>query len=175
MQKEKPKPAGPSKADRFWSIFLFTKDGKIKNPLIIYSFSLSFVLLAVYGMAYYFLIDPVHFAFDTSPLWLANIMESLLPGLAGCALVCLLQATAKGKSYIPVAYLWLAVYALLILAWMMASLDTGDDRAFFLGLFLRLVPVPLLIGGGASWLFYRKSTGDGKGKNLPPPKESPPA
>lgn len=171
MQKEKQKPKGPSKADKFWSIFLFTKDGKVKNPLIIYSFSLSFVLMAVYGMAYYFLIDPVHFAFSGAPLWLLNLMESLLPGLAGCALVCLLQATAREKNYIPVSYLWLSVYALFILAWMMASLETGDDRSLFLGLFLRLVPVPLLAGGGASWLFYRKSRGS-NGKKLPLPDDS---
>ncbi len=161
MQKQKPKPT-PSKADKFWSIFLFTKDGKVKNPLLIYSFSLSFVLLAVYGLAYYFLIDPVYLALQSGPSWLVVLGESLLPGLAGCAFICLLQSLSKKKNYITAAYLWLVIYALFILAWMMLTLEAGEDRLFFLGLFLRLVPVPLIVGGLSSLFMYRKSAGLGK-------------
>lgn len=153
MQDKKTK-GQPSRADRFWSIFLFTKDGKVKSPLIIYSFSMSFVLIAIYTVSYAFFIDPVHLLLLSSPAWLVALLESLIPALAGCALLCLLQKIIVNKLFIPAAYIWLLAYALFILAWMMLSLENGDDREFFLALYARLVPAPVVIGGAGSWLLY---------------------
>ena len=158
MQEKKPR-TGPSRADRFWSIFLFTKNGKVKNPLIIYSFSLSFVLLAVYGAAYWFLIDPVHHLFSGAPAWLTGLAESLIPALAGSALLLLLQKATGNRVYIPAAYVWLLLYATVVIAWMLLTVPSGEDRAFFLDLFARVIPAPLILGGIPSWLLYRKQAG----------------
>lgn len=132
----------PSRADRFWSIFLFTKNGRVKSPLIIYSFSMSIVLIVIYTVAFTFLIDPLHLLFQASPAWLGDLIGSLLPALAGCALLCMLQKITDNKMFIPAAYVWLLLYAVFILAWMMLSLNAPDDREFFLALYVRLVPPP---------------------------------
>lgn len=152
----------PSGADKFWSIFLFTKNGRVKSTLVIYSFSMSIVLIAVYTVAFSFLIDPLHLLFRASPAWIGDLFGSLLPALAGCALLCLLQKITDNKVFIPAAYIWLVVYALFILVWMMLSLETGDDREFFFALYVRLVPAPVIIGGACSWLLYLKA-----GKKMP--------
>ncbi|MHC1786469.1 MAG: hypothetical protein AB9880_05370 [Christensenellales bacterium] len=156
MQKKRG-TGQPSRADKFWSIFLFTKDGKVKSPTLIYSFSLSIVLIALYALAYYFLIDAVHMLFLTSPAWLRDLMESLLPALLASAVLCLLQGLSGNKKYLPAAYLWLLVYALFILGWMLLALEAADDKAFFLALFIRLVPGPLLTGGICSWLMHLRA------------------
>ena len=153
----------PSRADRFWNIFLFTKNGKVKNPMIIYSFSMSIVLIAIYIVAFSFLIDPLHLLFQASPVWLGDLLGSLMPALVGCALLCLLQRITDNKMFIPAAYIWLLIYALFILVWMMLSLNAPDDREFFLALYVRLVPAPIMIGGACSWLMYLKAGRTGKG------------
>lgn len=169
MQHGQPK-TGPTRADKFWSIFLFTKDGKVKSPLIIYSFSLSVVLLAVYGASYFFLVDAVHHALIGSAAWVSDLAESLIPGLIGAGLVSLLQSTSKGKGYIPAAYVWLLLYAVFILAAMMLTLQLYEDRMFFLSLFFRLVPVPLVVGGGISWKMYLKNSSRKSGGQASPPR-----
>jgi hypothetical protein len=49
------------KESGFWDAFRFTKDGHFKSTLLIYSFSLSFVFIAVYIACYWLLIDPIEF------------------------------------------------------------------------------------------------------------------
>ena len=165
MQQKEPRP-GPSRADRFWSIFLFTKDGRVKNPLIIYSFSLSFVLLAVFGAAYFFLIDPVHHLFSGAPAWQTGLAESLLPALAGSALLLMLQKATGNRVYLPASYVWLLVYAAFVILWMLLRIPSGEERAFFLDLFVRLIPAPLVLGGIPAWLLYRKLPGSRQDKPL---------
>lgn len=155
MQDKKPQ-ATPTRADRFWSIFLFTKNGRIKSPLIIYSFSLSLVLLLVYGAAYWFLIDPVHHLFRESSTMATDFFETLFPAMAGCVLVCLVHKWSGAKRFIPAAHLWLFLYAVLTLLYMLNSLESPDDKTLFVNLFIRLVPVPVLLGGLSSFLIYKK-------------------
>lgn len=156
MQDKKPQ-TGPSRADKFWSMFLFTKNGRIKSPLIIYSFSLSLVLLLVYGAAYWFLIDPVHHLFRDFSLQATDFFESLLPALAGCVLVCLVHKLSGAKRFIPAAHIWLMLYSVITLFFMLLFLEEQDDKNAFLSLYLRIVPLPVLLGGFSSWLIYRKN------------------
>ena len=172
MQDKIP-PTGPSRADKFWSMFLFTKNGRIKSPLIIYSFSLSLVLLLVYGAAYWFLVDPVHHIFRELCPRAADFFESLLPALAGCALVCLVHKLSGAKRFIPAAHLWLMLYAVITLFFMLLFLEVQDDKNAFLSLYLRIVPLPVLLGGLSSWLIYRKNSPGHSSKRLsdkPKPK-----
>ena len=146
-----------SRADRFWSFFLFTKNGRVKNPLIIYSFSISFVLLAIYGIAYWFLLDPVHLLFNKNHAWVLSLMESFLPALAGCAFICLIQKISGNKRFIPLAHIWMLLYALFTLVFMLTSLEAAEEKRAFFSLFLRVIPIPVLLGGLSSWMLYRKS------------------
>ena len=164
--QDKKSQIGPSRADRFWGAFLFTKNGRVKSPLIIYSFSLSIVLLLIYGAAYWFLIDPLHHLLIAAPIWAATLFESLLPALAGCALVCLVHKWSGSKRFIPAAHLWLLLYALLTLFFMLIFLEIQDDRAAFFSLYLRIVPLPVLLGGLSTWLLYRKYSPGQSSKKL---------
>ena len=46
-------------ADSFWSAFQMTENGKVKSTLILYSFCLCWVFIAVYFAAFAFLLDPL--------------------------------------------------------------------------------------------------------------------
>ncbi len=142
------------KADKFWNIFLFVKDGKIKSRLIIYSFSLSIIFLVLYGISYYFLIDPLHLAFTSMPSWLSDLGQVMIPPIVTSALICLIQFLSGNSNYFPAAYVWLLLFGLFVLGWMMISLEAPEDRSFFLNMFLRVVPGPVIVGGASSVLLF---------------------
>ena len=48
-----------SAADSFWSAFQMTENGKVKSTLLLYSFCLCWVYIAVYFIAFAFLLDPI--------------------------------------------------------------------------------------------------------------------
>ena len=43
-------------AERFWSAFQMTENGRVKSTLLLYSFCLCWVFFGVYGVAYAFLV-----------------------------------------------------------------------------------------------------------------------
>ena len=142
------------RADEFWNIFLFTKNGKIKSTLLVNSFSLSILFLAVYFLSYYLLIDLIDMAVaSVFPVWLANICESLLPGVIAAGLCCLLLFVFKERRLVPLAHLWLLLYALVMLIGVAVGLD-AEVRAFFLALYASFVLPGVLIGGALSVLLY---------------------
>ena len=71
-EKDKRKKARREKWARrekgFWKAFLFTKDGKPKSGLLIYTFCLSFVFIVLYIVAFFYFID-----------WLSPSLEGLSP------------------------------------------------------------------------------------------------
>ncbi|MDR1765138.1 MAG: hypothetical protein LBR77_03420 [Lachnospiraceae bacterium] len=144
---------------RFWSVLFLTPEGRPKSTLLLYSFCLSFVLLAIYGVAYYFLIDALEYALASSPTFVRNVAECLVPGIVGTAVCCLLYALPhKDRRVIPVSYLWLWLYGVLSLV-VMAVLCRGDGEAFrlFLYLYALLVPVGLVSGTAAVfWLYLHR-------------------
>ncbi|NLA53572.1 MAG: hypothetical protein GX858_04350 [Clostridiales bacterium] len=159
-------PVQESRADRFWSMFLFTKNGRVKNPLIIYSFSISIVLLLIYGLSFWFLVDPIHHLLGETSALTASLMESIVPPLASCALVCLMQKVSGNKRFIPAAHIWLLLYAMLTLVLMLVLLENVQDEKAFLSLFLKITAIPVLLGNLSTWLMYR--TGNKHYKKMQP-------
>ena len=93
-----PKKSKETKADKFWSIFLFTKNGRVKSTFIVNSFSLSILFLAVYGLCYFMLIDPLNSLVSAHlSTSLASLVESLVPALIGSVLCCSLFFVIKDK------------------------------------------------------------------------------
>ena len=77
----KKKKQTQSRADRFWSAFLFTENGKPKSSTLLYTFCLSFVLLAVYALCSYFAIEFLTAPLENVNTALANSLISIVAGL----------------------------------------------------------------------------------------------
>lgn len=142
--------------DRFWAALFLTPEGKPKSAFLLYSFCLSLVFLAVYGVSYFFLIDALEALFAQSSVTVRNIFESVVPGLAGSAVCCAPWLAIKNKRMLPAAYIWLALYALAALA-AMAFLVEGEEFRVFLYFYLMLVPCGLVSGAVFSFLMFRKT------------------
>ena len=48
------------RVESFWDAFRLTENGHVKSTLLLNSFCLSILFLAVYGAAFFLLTDPIH-------------------------------------------------------------------------------------------------------------------
>lgn len=157
-----------SNADKFWNIFLFTKNGKVKSTFIVNSFSLSLLFVAIYALSYLILIDPLESMLAVRyGVALASFAESAVPALVGSALCCSLFFVFRDKRLVPGAYIWLLLFSLFVLIYLLVTLQSGD-LGVFLGLYGMIVPAPILLGGGCSAYLYIK-----RKKAEPPVQELP--
>jgi hypothetical protein len=141
------------KLDRFWAGLFLTAEGRPKSAKLLYSFCLSLVFMVVYGLCYWFLVDPLEHALASYSPGLRNLFEAAVPGLAGSILCCSLWFLFKDKSYLLCVYIWLTVFA--VAAGITLLLLTGQgSRDAALYVFLLLVPAGLVSGGGFSWYMY---------------------
>lgn len=141
----------------FKDFFRFTKNGKMKSGTVVYSFSLAVLFLIVYGAAYYFLIDVLAPLTEGLPIFVSDLIGAVVPAIAG-GLICMIPVLLmKERRYAVLAYLWLAVFAVLFLIVMTAMLwKEPDALSIFIRLFLIMVPAPLILGGGAAWYLYKR-------------------
>lgn len=160
LKKEERARARSKAADKFWRSFLFTEGGRVKSTLLLNSFCLSVAFIAVYALAFYWLLDGLHTLVGTAPRLLANLVETLVPALAGTTVCSLAWFISKEKRLLFATYLWMALLALASFITMLIVLN-GDPtaRMLFFQFFLLLVPAPLLLGGGLSLLLYRRHRG----------------
>lgn len=159
-QRDKWKKRG----DAFWNIFLPTKDGRIKSTMIVNSFCLSILFLAVYICAYLLMLDGLDgLMAGKLPVWLINIIESVLPALTGSMLCCVLHFVFKEKKLVPAAYTWLFLYMIGAVIYILAGLPK-EDRVFAFQLMLMIVPASLITGCGLSAYLYLRHQ-----KLTPPP------
>ncbi len=142
----------------FKEFFRFTKNGKMKSGTFTYSITFAALYLVVYGAAYYLLVDVLAPITDGLPIWLSDVIGALVPGLIG-ALVCLIPVKLiSNKKPAFLGYVWLAIFSLMFLIAMCVMLkDEQDALKIFLRLFVIMVPVPLVLGGGLAWYFWKKS------------------
>ncbi len=168
MENSRTPEKKESKADKFWNIFLFTKNGKLKSTLIVNSFSLSLLFMAIYGLSYLMLIDPLENMLAARyGVALASFAESAVPALAGTVLCCSLFFVFRDKRLVPGAYVWLLLFSLFVLFYLLVTLQSGD-RGVFLSLYGMIVPAPLILGGGCRAYLYVK-----RKKEEPPVQELP--
>ncbi len=143
------------KLDRFWRILFLNEHGRPKSAMFLYSFCLSLLFFAVYATSYFFLIDVLESAFATSSVLMRNILQAVLPGLLGTVVCCALFYVFPDKRLVPVAYLWLAAFALAALL-TMAFLTEKEEFRIFLYFYAMLIPAGLLSGGLISFLQLRR-------------------
>lgn len=144
-----------NKMDRFFRVLFFTEQGRPKSAMFLYSFCLSLLFFALYALSYGFLIDVLERAFTGESVLVRNILQSILPGLAATLVCCSMFFLFPDKRLVPVAYIWLAAYALAALIIMLA-ITSKDEFRIFLFFFTLLVPFGLICGGTISFTLLRR-------------------
>lgn len=141
---------------KFKDFFRFTKNGKMKSGTVVYSFSLAVLFLVIYGAAYYFLIDVLAPVTNGMPIWASDIIGAVVPALIGAAVCFIPVYFLTERRYALLAYIWIAVFALLFLIAMVILLrDEKDALSIFIRLFVIMVPAPLFFGCGSAWYLYK--------------------
>lgn len=144
-------------ADSFWSAFQMTENGKVKSTLLLYSFCLCWVYIAVYVIAFAFLLDPLDALVSGAPTVVACLTEALVPALVGTAVCMLPWRLFKEKRLIPASFVWMFLLAAACLITMLLLMrGEPETRQLFLLFFVQAVPAPVLLGLGISGALYYK-------------------
>lgn len=141
---------------KFWRAFLFTKDGKPKSGLIIYTFCLSFVFLAVELVAFNFLIEWLTPVTQGLPVTLSNLLQSLSASLVGIAVGVVLHLLLKDKRLVFGSYLWLGVYDVAAFVTILIMLRGTGAAGAFLHFYLWFMLLPVVLGLLVFYLLYRR-------------------
>ena len=160
QEKEKKQRERSKKWDergkRFWSTFLFTENGKPKSGLIIYTFSLSFVMLAAYLLSYNFIIERPTGLTASWPVFWGNLLESLAASAVLLLLTWLLHRLLRDKRLMLGTWLWMALYAVAAVITMLILLRGTGAVPEFLKFLAWFVLIPLALGLLLSALLYRR-------------------
>lgn len=140
-------------ADKFWGAFQMTENGRVKSTILLYSFCLCWVLLALYGGCFALLNPWLDGLLQGMPVPLVTLAEALVPAIAGTAVASLVWLLPGDKRLLPAAYIWLAllILACLIALVIMMGFDSAGLILQFFGMFTL---APLALGLGSSLLAY---------------------
>lgn len=146
-----------NRGKKFWSSFLFTKDGKPKSSLLIYTFCLSFVFVGLLLMAFWFLTDAQNaYLSGLSPL-LSNIITTLAISVCVILIGWIMHHFMKDKRLIFGTFIWLALYCVATVigeAIMLASEEGGFG--IFMTFFVWVAIIPVLAGLVVFYFLYRR-------------------
>ena len=159
-EKDKRKKARREKWARrekgFWKAFLFTKDGKPKSGLLIYTFCLSFVFIVLYIVAFFYFIDWLSPSLEgLSPL-VSNLLLSVAVSAIGILIGATIHHFVREKRLFFGTFLWLTVYLLAVLITMLIMLRGTEAFDAFSYFFLWFMVIPVLTGLPVSFLLYKK-------------------
>ena len=131
-----------------------TENGRVKSTLLLYSFCLCWVFIAVYAASFAFLLDPLDALVSGAPGIVAHVVEAVVPA----AVVCVLPwPIIKDKRIIPASYTWIFLLSMACLIAMLVMMkDEPEARNLFLQFFVQAVPAPILLGGGLSAFLYSR-------------------
>lgn len=144
----------PAKKHTFWDLFSLMEGGRLKSTLLLYSFVLGFVYLAFYLASYLLLLGPIDRLLPGGmAVPLKNLLEAALPSAAATALCLLFFLWVKDKRLVPLGFLWMTAYVLIVAVLLLATL-APDQRGDFLRLLLMFGWAPVLLGGGSTLALY---------------------
>ena len=147
-------------ADSFWSAFQMTENGKVKSTMLLYSFCLCWVFIAIYAASFAFLLDPLDALVSGAPGFVVHMVEAVVPALVGAVVCALPWPIIKDKRIIPASYTWIFLLSMACLIAMLVMMkDEPEARNLFLQFFVQAVPAPILLGGG----LLSKKTACGQG------------
>lgn len=155
LKKEERARDRTKRSNRFWRSFLFTENGNVKSTLLLNSFCLSVVCIVVYLVAYFYLVDWLHPLVARQSIVVVNLVEALVPAVAGTAVCNLAWLISKEKRLLPATYLWLILMAVACFITMLVILgNDAQARNLFFHFFALFVPAPLVTGAGVSFFLY---------------------
>ena len=151
----------------FWKAFLFTENGKPKSGLILYTFCLSFLLLALYLVIFSLVPEYLGKPLErVSPVW-GNLIQSLTAGALGLGCAWLAHRLLPDKRLVFGSYLWLAFFALAAGITLLIMLRGTGASGAMLVFFVWFVIISLAMGLAGSYALYRRDYAP------PPPSEEP--
>ena len=158
MKKERS--AFQRKIDQICRVVFLTEEGKPKSTLLIYSFSLALLFLALIMISYWVLLEPLERAFASSPVWVRNTVEYLVPAIVGCIPCVALSFAFKVRmNMVPAAFAWVFFIAMIAMVTMIFMVDPSDWVMEY-KLFLAIAGIPMLVsaflGIVASQIVYRR-------------------
>ena len=143
-------------ADSFWSAFRMTENGKPKSGLLVYTFCLSFVTLAVYGAAFFVVIEGLHNLTAGMPVFWGNLIQSLAAAIVGLLVSMLLHFVLPDKRLMFGTYLWLALYAVACLITLLIYLQGTGAVGALLTFYGWFVVIPLVLGLVVTHYLFRR-------------------
>ncbi len=158
MSKERS--ALQRRIDQFLRVLFLDEKGAPKSAVLLYSFLLAILFVLIYLAAYLLLLDPLESLFSGSSVAVRNIVQYLLPAIAG-SIPCIAMyfAFPKQRQLVPYAFLWMLVLLIAIMLFELLLIDWSDAWTEY-QLFLVILAIPLavsiLCGGIPATLLYRK-------------------
>ena len=140
----------------FWKAFLFTKDGKPKSGLLIYTFCLSFLFIGLYILMFSLFIDWLTPVLESCSPLVSNLVVSLAVSAVGILVGALIHRFVREKRLFFGTFLWLTVYLVAVLVTMLLMLRGTDGMEAFLYFYLWFMVIPVLSGLLVSFLLFRK-------------------
>ena len=141
---------------KFWSAFLFTKDGKPKSGFLTYTFCLSIAEIFLYLLLFWAAITVLTPLVASWTPWAGNLLISLLVAAAGLGANLLLHRLFKDKKLIFGTFVWLALYLVLtIVSQLILLRGTGAYPEFFTFM-LWFVFIPFGAAFPAVWFVWKR-------------------
>ena len=157
MKTQKPMPPSPGDENRSFRLmeaFSLVENGRLKSTLLLYSFALAFVFLAIYAAAYLLLLAPLNSLMDGwMPVPMINWLEGLVPAALGTGVCLLMQLRLREGRLVPAAYVWLALMVLPTLLILLSMLEPVD-RLTYLSIAAPMALLPLAMGMASSFFLY---------------------
>ena len=159
MAKERSKLQ--RRIDSFTRALFLDENGKPKSAAFLYSFLLAVLFAAIYAAAYLLLLDPLHEAFSGLPVFWQNLLQYLIPALAG-SVPCVLSIflfRGEQKRLVPCAYLWMAALLVFIMLAELLLIDWSDawtEYQLFLVILVLPIAISIVCGGVPAFLLYRQ-------------------
>ena len=146
------------RADSFWKTFLFTENGRPKSGFMVYTFTLSFVFIALYIGAFALIGGEWYRSLTESwPPTAANVLGSLCVAAAVCLVGYVLHRLFKDKRLMFGTYLWLLLYVIASVIYM-AVYTRGDRELFaiFMSFALWFAIIPTVLGTALFYVLCRR-------------------
>ena len=133
--------------------FFIDKKNRRKSPIVLAALGAALLDLAVFGIAYALLTDPLYHAVQLDSEIATTVIHALVIALAGTAVCCLLFFLPD-KRVAPYGFAGLAVvFAMFCAAALMLDQPARGNMLWLIAMF-GLAPV--LVGNAAAWPIYLK-------------------
>ncbi|HHX36954.1 MAG TPA: hypothetical protein GX717_03120 [Clostridiaceae bacterium] len=120
---------------------------------MLWAFLLAIVFFVIFLVLYIVLVPVLHEHLHIADPSVSNILHSGIIALIGTG-ICSLGFKLRDKRFVPYAFTWLAIFAVLAALGLIGRSPTEQTNLrFFLFWFMC---IPVVIGNGVTWFIYIK-------------------